>query len=60
MEKIKVDDLDVSKLSFFQFPEPMQCGKIIFKSDSLQKSYGEKKVISNLSLIYIMVIELHL
>ena len=27
----------------------MQCGKIIFKSDSLQKSYG-KKVISNLSL----------
>ena len=49
MEKIEVDDLDVSKLSF-QFPEPMQCGKIIFKSDSLQKSYGEKKVISNLSL----------
>ena len=44
MEKIEVDELDVSKLSF-QFPEPMQCGKIIFKSESLQKSYGEKTIL---------------
>ena len=49
MEKIEIDNLDVSKLSF-QFPEPMQCGKIIFKSDSLNKSYDEKKVINNLNL----------
>ena len=49
MEKIEIDNLDVSKLSF-QFPNPMQCGKIIFKSDSLNKSYDEKKVINNLNL----------
>ena len=49
MEKIEIDNLDVSKLSF-QFPEPIQCGKIIFKSDSLNKSYNEKKVINNLNL----------
>ena len=48
MEKIEVDNIDVSKLSF-QFPEPMQCGKIIFKSKSLCKSYGEKEVINNLN-----------
>ena len=49
MEKIEVENLDVANLSF-QFPEPLQCGKIIFKSDSVSKSYGEKKVINNLNL----------
>ena len=49
MEKIEVDDLDVSGISF-QFPEPLQCGKIIFQAAELSKSYGEKEVIKNLNL----------
>ena len=49
MEKIEIDDLDVSNLSF-QFPEPLPCGKIIFQANDLHKSYGEKKVINNLNL----------
>ena len=49
MEKIEIDDLDVSNLSF-QFPEPLPCGKIIFQANHLHKSYGEKKVINNLNL----------
>ena len=49
MEKIEVDNLDISGLSF-QFPDPLQCGKIIFKATNLDKSYGNKKVINDLSL----------
>ena len=49
MEKIEIDDLDVSNLSV-QFPAPLPCGKIIFQANNLDKSYGEKKVINNLNL----------
>ena len=49
MEKIEVESLDMTNLSF-QFPEPLHCGKIIFKSDSVSKSYGNKKVINDLNL----------
>ena len=47
MEKIEVDELDVSKLAFSS--EPMQCGKIV-SSLNLFKNLTVKKVISNLSL----------
>ena len=49
MDKIKVDSFDVSGISF-QFPEPIHCGNIIFKSNKLKKSFGDNLVFENLDL----------
>ena len=49
IDKIEVDDLDISNISF-QFPEPLRCGKIIFQASDLSMSYGETRVIQNLNI----------
>ncbi len=49
MEDIKIDNFDISTISF-QFPEPLHCGKVIFQSNDLKKSYGDNTVFENLNL----------
>ena len=49
IDKIKVDNFDISSISF-QFPIPLHCGKVIFKSNKLKKSYGDNIVFENLDL----------
>jgi len=49
MDKIKVDNFDVSSISF-RFPDPIHCGDIIFKSNKLKKSFGNNLVFENLDL----------
>ena len=49
IEKIEIDDFDMSSISF-QFPVPLHCGKIIFQSNKLKKSYGDNVVFEDLDL----------
>ena len=49
MEKIEIDEFDISSISF-QFPVPLHCGKIIFQSNKLKKSFGDNIVFENLDL----------
>ena len=49
MEKIEIDEFDMSSISF-QFPVPLHCGKIIFQSNKLKKSFGDNMVFENLDL----------
>ena len=49
MEKIEIDEFDISSISF-QFPVPLHCGKIIFQSNKLKKSFGDNMVFENLDL----------
>ena len=47
MEKIEIDEFDISSINF-QFPEPLHCGKIIFQSNKLKKSFGDNVIFENL------------
>ena len=49
MDKIKINDFDMSSISF-QFPIPLHCGKIIFRSNKLKKTYGDNIIFENLDL----------
>ena len=49
MDKIEIDQVDISSISF-NFPDPLHCGQIIFQSNNLKKSYGDKLIFENLSL----------
>jgi len=49
MERIEIDEFDISSISF-QFPVPLHCGKIIFQSNKLKKSFGDNIVFENLDL----------
>lgn len=49
MEKMEIDEFDMSSITF-QFPLPLHCGKIIFQSNKLKKSFGNKIVFENLDL----------
>jgi len=49
MDKIEIDEFDISSISF-QFPVPLHCGKIIFQSNKLKKSYGDNIVFEDLDL----------
>jgi len=49
MEKIEIDKFDVSSINF-QFPPPLHCGKIIFRSNSLKNSFGNNLVFEELNL----------
>ena len=49
IEKIEIDEFDMSSISF-QFPVPLHCGKIIFQSNKLKKSYGDNVVFEDLDL----------
>jgi len=49
MDKIEIDEFDISSISF-QFPVPLHCGKIIFQSNKLKKSFGDNIVFENLDL----------
>jgi len=49
IEKIEIDDFDISNINF-QFPKPLQCGKVIFQSNHLKKKFGNNVVFENLNL----------
>ena len=49
MDKIKINNFDMSSISF-QFPVPLHCGKIIFRSNKLKKAYGDNIIFENLDL----------
>ena len=49
IDKIEIDEFDISSISF-QFPIPLHCGKIIFQSNKLKKSYGNNVVFEDLDL----------
>ena len=49
MDKIEIDQVDISSISF-NFPDPLHCGQIVFQSNNLKKSYGNKLIFENLSL----------
>ena len=49
IEKIEIDEFDMSSISF-RFPVPLHCGKIIFQSNKLKKSYGNNVVFEDLDL----------
>ena len=49
MEKIEIDEFDISSINF-QFPAPLHCGKIIFQSNKLKKSFGDNIIFENLDL----------
>ena len=49
MDKIEIDQVDISSISF-NFPDPLHCGQIVFQSNNLKKSYGDKLIFENLSL----------
>ncbi|SVD50844.1 uncharacterized protein METZ01_LOCUS403698, partial [marine metagenome] len=49
MEKIEIDAFDISSINF-QFPPPLHCGKIIFQSKMLKKTFGENIVFHDLDL----------
>ncbi len=49
MDKIKINNFDISSISF-QFPVPLYCGKIIFRSNKLKKAYGDNIIFENLDL----------
>ena len=49
IDKIEIDEFDISSISF-QFPIPLHCGKIIFQSNKLKKSYGKNIIFENLDL----------
>ena len=49
MDKIKINNFDMSSISF-QFPIPLHCGKIIFRSNKLKKAYGDNIIFENLDL----------
>ena len=49
MDKIEIDEFDISSIRF-QFPVPLHCGKIIFQSNKLKKSFGDNIVFENLDL----------
>ena len=49
MDKIEIDQVDISSISF-NFPDPLHCGQIVFQSNNLKKSYGNKFIFENLSL----------
>ena len=50
MDKTDVDELNVSEISF-RFPDCKSSGKIVVECEDLSKSYGTKKVLSNVSFI---------
>ena len=49
IEKIEIDDFDISNINF-QFPKPLECGKVIFQSNHLKKKFGNNVVFENLNL----------
>ena len=49
MDKVEIDQVDISSISF-NFPDPLHCGQIVFQSNNLKKSYGNKLIFENLSL----------
>ena len=49
MDKIEIDQVDISSISF-NFPDPLHCGQIVFQSNNLKKSYGNKLIFENFSL----------
>jgi len=49
MEKIEIDEFDISSIHF-QFPAPLHCGKIIFQSNKLKKTFGDNIIFENLDL----------
>jgi ATP-binding cassette, subfamily F, member 3 len=50
MDQEGVDELNVSEISF-RFPDCRHSGKIVIECEELSKSYGEKKVLSDISFI---------
>jgi len=49
IDKIEIDEFDIASINF-HFPAPLHCGKIIFRSNKLKKSFGDNIVIENLDL----------
>ena len=49
MDKIEIDQVDISSI-IFNFTAPLHCGQIVFQSNNLKKSYGNKLIFENLSL----------
>jgi len=49
IDEIEIDRLDMSSINF-QFPDPLHCGKIVFQSDNLKKSFGDNMIFDNLNL----------
>ena len=49
IDKIEVDTLDISTINF-QFPEPLRCGKVIFQSENLKKTFDNNVLFDNLNL----------
>lgn len=49
MEKVEVDQISVKKMAF-SFPESANSGKVVLDIQQLEKSYGDKNVLSDVSL----------
>ena len=49
IDEIEVDQVDISSINF-QFPDPLHCGKIVFQSDNLKKTFGDNMIFDNLNL----------
>jgi len=49
IDEIEIDQFDISSINF-QFPEPLHCGKIVFQSNELKKSFGKNIIFDNLNL----------
>jgi len=49
IELIEIDEFDISSINF-QFPPPLHCGKIIFQSNNLKKTFGNNIVFEDLNL----------
>ncbi len=50
IDRVQIDDIDMSSIHF-QFPQATQSGKIVAELISLSKSYGAKKILSNIDLL---------
>ena len=49
LEKIEIDDFDISKISF-DFPQPTHCGQLVYKCSQLSKYFDKKMVFENVEL----------
>lgn len=48
VERIEAEEEDNSQISF-AFPEPKRCGQIVLNVDGVRKSFGEHRVLDNIS-----------
>jgi ATP-binding cassette subfamily F protein 3 len=49
LERVEVDELDTRSMKF-RFPPAERAGKIVLRTDALEKSFGEKMIFSELSI----------